>query len=142
MEGCGCCGGACSTVRVFRQEFALEDAIGSHACSLEVNIRVNNGIPLGSPLFLTVFIINHVKTPKVNNSIVDLSTVDAVDGGRWSSAAPGVMHASSSTPSHAAVAAYDAVMLVAHTLHDVLAGSDPTDVEDASTFAQSVRSSV
>jgi hypothetical protein len=39
------------TVRVFRQDFALEDAIGSHACS-EANMRVTNGIPLGSPLLL------------------------------------------------------------------------------------------
>jgi hypothetical protein len=31
-----------------RQNFALEDAIG--ACSLEANMRVTNGIPLGSPL--------------------------------------------------------------------------------------------
>jgi hypothetical protein len=30
LLGCGCC-----TVCVFRQEFTLEDAIGSHACSLE-----------------------------------------------------------------------------------------------------------
>jgi hypothetical protein len=29
-SGCGCC-----TVRVFRQKFTLEDAVGSHACSLE-----------------------------------------------------------------------------------------------------------
>jgi hypothetical protein len=36
------------TVRVFRQKFTLDDAIGSHACSLEANIRVTNGIPLGS----------------------------------------------------------------------------------------------
>jgi hypothetical protein len=35
------------TVRVFRQEFALEDGIGSHACSLEASMRVTNGIPLG-----------------------------------------------------------------------------------------------
>ena len=38
------------TVRVLRQKFTLEDAIGSHACSLEANMRVTNGIPLGSPL--------------------------------------------------------------------------------------------
>jgi hypothetical protein len=38
------------TVRVFRQKFTLEDAIGSHACSLEANMRVANGIPLGSSL--------------------------------------------------------------------------------------------
>jgi hypothetical protein len=42
------------TVRVFGQNFALEDAIGSHACSLEANMRVTNGIPLGSPLLLSL----------------------------------------------------------------------------------------
>jgi hypothetical protein len=42
------------TVLVFRQDFALEDAIGSHACSLETNMRMTNGIPLGSPLLLPV----------------------------------------------------------------------------------------
>jgi hypothetical protein len=38
------------TVRVFRQKFTLEDAIGSRACSLEANMRVPNGIPFGSSL--------------------------------------------------------------------------------------------
>jgi hypothetical protein len=38
------------TVRVFRQDFALEDAIGSHACSLEASSRATNGIPLRRPL--------------------------------------------------------------------------------------------
>jgi hypothetical protein len=46
-SGCDCC-----TVRVFRQIFPLEDAIRSHACSLEASRRVPNGIPLGSPLLL------------------------------------------------------------------------------------------
>jgi hypothetical protein len=41
---------AIRTVRVFRQKFTLEDAIGSHACSLEASMRVTNGIPLGRPL--------------------------------------------------------------------------------------------
>jgi hypothetical protein len=41
-------------VRVFRQKFALEDSIGSHACSLEAKMRVTNGIPLRSPLALIV----------------------------------------------------------------------------------------
>jgi hypothetical protein len=35
------------TVPVFRQDFALEDAIGSHACSLETSMHLLNGIPLG-----------------------------------------------------------------------------------------------
>jgi hypothetical protein len=35
------------TVRVFRQKSTLEDAIGSHACSLKANMHVINGIPLG-----------------------------------------------------------------------------------------------
>jgi hypothetical protein len=32
-------------VRVFRRNFALEDAIGSRACSLEASMRVTNGMP-------------------------------------------------------------------------------------------------
>jgi hypothetical protein len=31
---------------------SLEDAIGSHACSLEANMRATNVIPLGIPLLL------------------------------------------------------------------------------------------
>ena len=42
------------TVRVFRRDFALEDAIGSHACLLEANVHVTNGIPLGSLLLLSL----------------------------------------------------------------------------------------
>jgi hypothetical protein len=40
------------TVPVLRQNVALENAIGSHACSCKANMRVTNGIPLGSPLLL------------------------------------------------------------------------------------------
>jgi hypothetical protein len=36
----------------FRRKFPLEDAIGSHACSLEASMRVTNGIPLGCSLLL------------------------------------------------------------------------------------------
>jgi beta-glucosidase len=53
------------TVRVFRQKFTLEDAIGSQACSLEANMRVTNGIPLGSSLLLSVFTVNCVQPLKV-----------------------------------------------------------------------------
>jgi hypothetical protein len=49
----------------FRQKFTLEDAIGSHACSLEANTRVANGIPLGSSPLLPVDTVNCVATPKV-----------------------------------------------------------------------------
>jgi hypothetical protein len=52
------------TVRVFRQKFRLKDAIGSHACSLEANTRVTNGIPLGSSLFLPVCTVNCTQTLK------------------------------------------------------------------------------
>jgi hypothetical protein len=52
------------TVRVFRQKFTLEDAIGSHACLLEANTRVTNGIPLGSSLRLPVCTVNCVQTLK------------------------------------------------------------------------------
>jgi hypothetical protein len=57
------------TVRVFRQKFALSDAIGSHSCSLQVNMRVTNGIPLGIPLPLTVAILIYVDTLKDGDSI-------------------------------------------------------------------------
>jgi hypothetical protein len=52
------------TVRVFRQKFTLEDAIGSHACSLQANMRVTNGIPLGSSLLLPVGTVISVQTLK------------------------------------------------------------------------------
>jgi hypothetical protein len=48
------------TVRVFRRKFTLEDAIGSHTCSLQASRRVvNNGIPLGCPLLTD----SHFKLP-------------------------------------------------------------------------------
>jgi hypothetical protein len=53
--------GSGGTVCVFRPDFALEDAIGSHACSLEANTRVTNGIPFGSPLLLPVCTVNSVQ---------------------------------------------------------------------------------
>jgi hypothetical protein len=40
---------ALCTVRVFRQKLTLEDAIGSHACSLEASMRVTSSFPLGWP---------------------------------------------------------------------------------------------
>jgi hypothetical protein len=51
-----------STVRVFRQEFTLDDTIGSNACSLQANMRVTNGISLGCPLLLPVGTVNCVQT--------------------------------------------------------------------------------
>jgi hypothetical protein len=56
------------TVRVFRQKFTIEDAIGSHACSLEANTRVSNGIPLGSSLLLPVCTVNCVQTLKAESA--------------------------------------------------------------------------
>jgi hypothetical protein len=57
-------------VRVYRQELTLEDAIGSHACSLEANTRVTNGIPLGSSPLLPVDTVNCVATPKGSASLL------------------------------------------------------------------------
>jgi hypothetical protein len=54
----------------FRQKFTLEDAIGSHAGSLQASRRVPNGIPLGCPLPLTVATVNSDQTLKA----VDLGT--------------------------------------------------------------------
>jgi hypothetical protein len=52
------------TVRVVRQKFTLEDAFGSHACSLEVDMRVINSIHLGCSLLLPVDTVNCVQTRK------------------------------------------------------------------------------
>ena len=53
-------------VRVFRQKFPLEDAIGSHAFAplLDGVMCVTNGIPLGRPLLLLVGVgtVNCVRT--------------------------------------------------------------------------------
>jgi hypothetical protein len=57
-------------VRGFRQKFTLEDAIGSHACSLEANTRVTNGIHLGTSLLLPVDTVNCVQTLKVLNRMM------------------------------------------------------------------------
>jgi hypothetical protein len=51
--GCGCC-----TVRVFRHKFALENAIGSPACSLEASMHVANDIPLGCSLSYRLTLYN------------------------------------------------------------------------------------
>jgi hypothetical protein len=65
------------TVCIFRQNFTLEDAIGSDTllqaedaigsdtCSLETSMRATNAIPLGSPLLLPVGTVNFVQTLKV-----------------------------------------------------------------------------
>jgi hypothetical protein len=64
-----CTNGVCAgTVRVFRQKFTLADAIGSHACSLEANMRVTNGFPLGSSLLLPGDTVNCVATLKAKET--------------------------------------------------------------------------
>jgi hypothetical protein len=57
------------TVRVFEQDFAFEDAIGSHACSLEANIPRDQWHSSRSPLALTVVTINDVETLKVQTTL-------------------------------------------------------------------------
>jgi hypothetical protein len=52
------------TVGVFDRNLHFEDAIGSHACSLQANMRVNNGIPPGCSLLLPVDTVNCVQTLK------------------------------------------------------------------------------
>jgi hypothetical protein len=64
------------TVRVFRQKSTLEDAIGSHACSLEANMRVTNGIPLGCPLLLPVDTVICVQTLKVAHEHIQYSALE------------------------------------------------------------------
>jgi hypothetical protein len=49
----------------FCNRFTLEDAIGSHACSLEASMRVTNDIPLGCPLPLTITTANSIQILKI-----------------------------------------------------------------------------
>jgi hypothetical protein len=58
---------------ISRQEFTLEDAIGSHACSLEASRCATNSIPLGCPLLLPVGTVNCVATLKVDDYGTSLS---------------------------------------------------------------------
>jgi urea carboxylase len=51
----------------FPTESYTRDAIGSHACSLEANMCVTNGIPLGCLLFLPVHTVNRVQTLKADH---------------------------------------------------------------------------
>jgi hypothetical protein len=52
------------TMLVFDQKFALEAAIGSHACSLKVSMRMANTLHLGGGALLTIAIINSTETLK------------------------------------------------------------------------------
>jgi hypothetical protein len=59
----------------FEQEFApLEDAIGSHARTLEVSMRATNCIRLGWPLLLQVDTVNSIQTLQVTIGITDTVT--------------------------------------------------------------------
>jgi hypothetical protein len=55
------------------QEFAHEDTIGSHACSLEASKRVTNSIPLECPLPLSVRTFYDVTTLKDNGFTMHIS---------------------------------------------------------------------
>jgi hypothetical protein len=65
---------------IFWQESALENDIGSHACSFQASRRVANSIPLGSPLLLPVHIVNCVQPLKVFHEKVKTSQVYVRDG--------------------------------------------------------------
>jgi hypothetical protein len=54
--------------RVFKQNLALDDAIGSHACSLEENMRVTNAIHLGCSLLLPASTVHSVQTLQANRA--------------------------------------------------------------------------
>jgi hypothetical protein len=53
------------TLLVFEHNFALDDVIGFHACSLEVSKRMTIAIPLGCPLPLSVRTLYDATTLKV-----------------------------------------------------------------------------
>jgi hypothetical protein len=66
------------TVLVFRQKWTLEDAIGSHACSLEASERVTNGTHLGCSLLLPGGTVNSVQTLKAGELISTIQLKDVV----------------------------------------------------------------
>jgi hypothetical protein len=70
-------------VRVFRQKFTLEDAIGPHASSLEASRRVTDGIPLGCPRFLPAHTVNCVQTLKVDMTVTMLDGTKQAVAGDW-----------------------------------------------------------
>jgi hypothetical protein len=70
------------TMRVFRREITREDAIGSHACSLEASRRVTNSIPLGRSLLLPVDTVNCVQTPK-GGYMSGISQFVVLKNGSW-----------------------------------------------------------
>jgi hypothetical protein len=72
------------TLLFFRQKFTLEDAIGSHACSLEANMRVTNGIPLRCSLVLPVDTANCVQTLKAHRVVGERTVVPAQHPPTWS----------------------------------------------------------
>jgi hypothetical protein len=78
----------------FRQQFTLEDAIGSHACSREASRRVTNGIPLGCPPFLPVDTTNSVQTLKADHyAAITADPSFSFTLVRDDRAAPGNLHA-------------------------------------------------
>jgi hypothetical protein len=52
------------TVRIFRQDFALEHAIESHTCLIEANMHATNDVPLGCPLLLRIGPVNSAQILK------------------------------------------------------------------------------
>jgi hypothetical protein len=63
---CAFCVARCA----FLDRFTPEDAIGSHACSLEASRRVTNDIPLRCPHFLPVHPVNCVQTLKATDMFI------------------------------------------------------------------------
>jgi len=73
-------GFALGAVHVFRQKLTLEDAIGSHACSLEASRCVTNGFRRRCPLFLPVHTVNCVQTLKAGQKHKDWSSFTFLRG--------------------------------------------------------------
>jgi hypothetical protein len=57
-----------AVIGIEEKTIALEDAIGSHACSLEASMRVTNAIHLGCSLLLSVGTVNSVQPLQVRCS--------------------------------------------------------------------------
>jgi hypothetical protein len=65
-------------VLVFRPHFALEDAIGSRACSLAAKRRAPNEIPLGRSLLLLFTPVSFVETLQEQLAVDCILTMNSV----------------------------------------------------------------
>jgi hypothetical protein len=77
---CYAAGGWQRSVRGLEQDFTLDDAVSSNACSLDASMCVSNGIPFGCQPITPVGTVNSVETHKAPRLLEqDISLEDAIE---------------------------------------------------------------